>query len=79
MTNANLITLVNAEIKNMRADIVTKIRKTNTGICISFKADMGHNRYGIKEYAIITYYIFHRIQNEQQIIETLRADNRLYA
>lgn len=79
MNNAKLKEIVNAEIKNMRKDLICEIRDTQTGIFIGFTADHGKNRFGVNEYAFITGYKFHRIQDETSIIKKLHNDGRLYA
>lgn len=82
MNNTELKEIVNAEITQMRADIICEMRNTQTGIFIGFKADMGECRLpysnGHHEYAFITGYKFHRIQSANSIISKLRSDRRLY-
>lgn len=80
MTNAEIILNVKREIEsNMRKDIIAEFRNTRTGVCVSFQADMGENRFGRHEYAHITTYKFYRIQGISNIIMKLKDDRRLYA
>lgn len=80
MTNAKIVEIVKEEMKNMRSDIVIKtLHTTKTGIFVFFSSQMGirptTNRM---EYAQIRGFYFHRIQKEQNIINKLRSDTRLY-
>lgn len=78
-TNRDIMGLIQLELKmRMRKDITVEFHKTRTGINASFKADMGINRFGTREYAHITTKAFHRIQRPSDIVGHLRRDHRLY-
>ncbi|MCH5206892.1 MAG: hypothetical protein J1F09_08045 [Oscillospiraceae bacterium] len=79
MTNAQIINIINVEARNMRQNIeICTLRPTQTGVYVHFRAQMGENRFGTMEYALIGGMNFYRIQKPENVISRLRADKRLY-